>query len=292
MFSKFVVWGVPLHQHTNSYVYAGFHKAAKAMGFDAYWLNERSDISGMDFSNTLFLTEGQHDGNIPLRDDCKYVLHNCCSPKYSAIKPENKMTLQVYTDDAPLKWKAQPIGDGSYVLNKDRCLFQPWATDLLANEIDLSWSDLPRTNEIHWCGTIGAGQFGNENEINSFKTEATKSGLSFHYHPPGSTSFDENKRLIQRSYMAPAIHGTWQAQNGYIACRVFKNISYGHLGSTNSKPAVSIFGDNIVYASSTGQLFHDTKQRLQDKKAILEGMRLVREKHTYVNRIQTILSVM
>jgi hypothetical protein len=289
-FKRAVVWGCELHQHTNSYVYASFYKAFKSMGFEAYWLNERSDVSGMDFADTLFVTEGQHDGNIPIRDDCKYVLHNCNPDKYRPLAYENKLMLQVYTDDV-LQWETEKLDDGTFFSRSGRGLFQSWATDLLPDEIDLAWADLPRKREIHWVGTLCGGQFGNIDEVGRFRDTARAHGIQFHHHPPGSTSFEDNKRLIQESYMAPAIHGTWQAQKGYIACRIFKNISYGHLGVTNCKAAYDLFHQKIVFCNDTDQLFYEAEKRLGDKAGIVEMMKLVRDKHTYVNRVKSILDV-
>jgi len=290
VFKKTVVWGCPLHQHTNSYVYAAYYKAFKHMGFDAYWLNSTSDVSGMDFSDTLFFTEGQHDGNIPIRNDCKYILHNCSNPKYKDLNPENKLGLQVYTNDV-LIYDTQKVDDGVYVAKGGRGLFQPWATDLLPNEINMAWADIPRKREIHWVGTMGDGLFGNRNEIEAFVKEARKEGISFSCHGPGSTSFEDNLALIQKSFLAPAIHGTWQAKQGYIACRIFKNVSYGHLAATNCKAAADLFQGNVIYAADTAQLFHESKKKTGDKRMILEAMKLVRDKHTYVNRIKQILSM-
>lgn len=290
MFKKYIVWGCPLHQHTNSYVYAAFYKALKAMGFDAYWINDQSDVSGFDFANSMFITEGQHSNNIPLRDDCKYVLHNCCHDKWKTLKPENKLGLQVYTDDV-YKWNTEKVDEGVYLMRQGRGLFQPWATDLLPDEINLSWADLPRKREIHWVGTICGGEFGNINEIERFRQAAATKGISFHHHGPGSTSFEDNKRLIQESFVAPAIHGTWQAQKGYIACRVFKNISYGQLGVTNSKAAYDLLHQKMVYSPDTATLFHEAVRQMENKEMILAAMQIVKEKHTYVNRIKSILSV-
>lgn len=260
------------------------------MGFESYWLNERSDVSGMDFANCLFITEGQHDGNIPLRDDCKYVLHNCCSPKWQDIKPENKLMLQVYTHDV-IKHGAEKIGRGVWLLKEGRGLFQPWATDLLPHEFNFDDVNTPRSRDIHWVGTISEGQFGNTNEINQFKNAAKEAGINFVHHPPGSTSFEDNRRLIMQSYLAPAIHGTWQTNVGYIACRVFKNISYGQLGVTNSQAAFDLLDGMPIYSSDPYKLFHDARLRMENKEEIKALMRHVQEHHTYINRVNSILSV-
>ena len=74
-FSKVIVWGHLLHSHTHSYVHHSFNKTFKYLGYDTYWLDNKSDISGINFTNSLFLTEGQVDQSIPLRNDCFYLLH-------------------------------------------------------------------------------------------------------------------------------------------------------------------------------------------------------------------------
>lgn len=287
---KFIVWGCDLHQHTNSYIYAAFYKAAKSMGMDAYWFNANSDVSGIDFANSIFITEGQHDGNIPIRADCKYVLHNTNNPKWQGVT--KKIMLQTYTYDADRKWGAKPLDGfpGTYVLGDG--IWQAWATDLLPHEIDLSWADIPRTNEIHWVGTYGGGQFGNEAEINSFKDEAKAAGYSWNFHPPGSTSFDDNRLLIQKSFLAPTITGTWQTQVGYIPCRIFKNSSYGHLMATNNKASFDLLEGLGVYSNDTRELFHKARQMSGNKNLIRSSMQLIKEKHTFINRINAILSIL
>lgn len=286
---KFIVWGCELHQHTNSYIYAAFHRTAKAMGMDSYWLNANSDVSGLDFAGALFITEGQHDGNIPIRDDCYYVLHNCMNPKWDAAK--NKIMLQTYTYDANQKWGAKPMEGfpGSYVLGNG--LWQAWATDLLPGEINLDWAEINRTNEIHWIGTYGGGQFGNDTEINAFRDAATAAGFSWHLHPPGSTSFEDNRLLIQKSFLAPTITGTWQTSNGYIPCRIFKNSSYGHLMATNNKASFDLLEGQGVYFHDTRELFLKAREASSNKNLVRSSMMLIKEKHTFVNRINAILSL-
>lgn len=286
---RFIVWGCRLHEHTNSYVYAGYHKAAQAIGIESHWLTASSDVSGMDLSGTLFLTEGQHDANIPIRDDCTYILHNCTSPKWDSAK--NRFLLQTYTYDADQKWKATPLDGfpGSYVGSK--AIYQPWATDLLPGEIDMSWPDIPRTTEIHWVGTLSGGRFGNEGEVFAFRNAAIAFGCSWFHHPPGSTSFEQNRKLIQRSLVSPTITGTWQTENGYIPCRLFKNSSYGHLMATNNKACFDLMDGLGVYSHDPKELFNIARGAIGDKDTIRRSMELIRDKHTFVSRINALLKV-
>lgn len=310
-FKRAVVWGCGLHEHTNSYVYAAFTKAFRAMGFEAYWLNGAGGKSGiidnMDLSNTLFLTEWQHADGMPRRKDCKYVLHNCDAKDYEGL---DVLHLQTYTNPCTTgtcvhngthleHGPASKVNDhGSWLAEKNgkRTLIQPWATDLLPDEIDLEWAGMPRERESHWVGTIGARPhpedlYSNLNEMSAFRRACEDNGVRFQQHGPNGIGFKEGMELVQRSLVAPAIHGAYQAEIGYVACRVFKNISYGHVGATNCRAANELLDGRLVFNEDTYQLFDDTRRASGDREAIKGLMRLVRDKHTYVNRIRTILEV-
>lgn len=136
-----VVWGHKLHSHTHSYVHEGFARAFKFLGYDVHWVDDEDDVSGVDFSGALFVTEGQVDTRIPIRRDCKYVLHNCDGRRYESVR-SNCLTIQVYCAKQMQSRSFDRVGPASYYA--DGVLYQPWATDLLPHEIRLEWADLPR----------------------------------------------------------------------------------------------------------------------------------------------------
>lgn len=262
------------------------------MGYRTLWLDNESDLRGVDFSNTLFLTEGQVDGRIPLRNDCYYILHNCSASKYSAISTQNQIKIQVYTDDILLVPDAIKMDTCIYYHLSDQCLYMPWATDLLPSEIDKvkeGIQDVSMENCVYWIGTVGEGEFGNLNELTPFIQACEESGIKFVQQT--HVSVELNKQLTQKSYIAPTIVGRWQSQKGYIPCRVFKNISYGKMGVTNSKRVYELFEGKIVFNSDTYQLFFDAEQAMESMtlNQLYELMDLVKEKHTYINRIHTML---
>ena len=99
-FKKVVIWGHKLHSHTHSYIHAAFYKAFNYLGYNTFWLDDSDLVDGIDFSSSLFITEGQVDKNIPLRADCRYILHNAYSAKYhDFLRSGNAIRLQVYTND-------------------------------------------------------------------------------------------------------------------------------------------------------------------------------------------------
>ena len=291
-FQKVVIWGHKLHSHTHSYIHNAFYRAFQSMGYDTYWFDGEDDVSNFDFSSSLFITEGQADKNIPVRTDCMYILHNVDTSDYKSLKKNNYIILQVYTDDV-LSRDTLKIAPCIHYDLKGRTIYMPWATDLLPNEIDQVIENIPKINKkskmITWVGTIGEGFFGNAEEINPFLREAVKHGYKFIHKI--NLSVDENIKLVQASLIAPAIVGKWQKEVGYIPCRIFKNISYGKLGVTNSERVNELFEGRIVYNSDTRELFHDALKRLKtiSSKELKDLVFFVRDKHTYVNRIQTLL---
>ena len=102
----------------------------------------------------------------------------------------------------------------------------------------------------------------------------------------------------QVSYLSPDIRGsgdhdthtgTNHLKTGYVACRQFKNISYGQLGMTNSSEAHRVLEELTVFNEDTGALFYDGRAKMEDRNLILKQMKLIREKHTWVTRLQDLI---
>ncbi len=281
---KIIIWGHKLHTHTCSYVLSGFYEAFKALNFDVFWFDDKDDVSSFDFSNSLFLTEGQVDNNIPKRKDCLYVLWNCDGKKYETLKT---IGLQTYSITNKNK-------DKKYVMFDGNTIIMPWATNLLPKQID---TDVHYNNQqydsIFWVGTLGSGTFGNIDELTPFINRAKNKGKRFvHSDPWGNPkSFEENCDMIRRSYLAPTIVGAWQKEKHYIPCRIFKNISYGKLGLTNSAAIKEMFGDMVVYSDDTAKLFDLAEERMNTitHQQMKDSMEYVKNNHTYINRCKSIL---
>lgn len=292
-FDKVVIWGHKLHSHTHSYIHNAFYRAFQHMGYQTYWFDNNDNVQNIDFSNALFITEGQADARIPLLQDGRYILHNCDMKKYQPFfKAGHCITLQVYTDDV-LSRPVTKVGDFIYYDLANKSIYMPWATDLLPHEIDTVKKLLPnikKNNSVWWVGTIWGGEFGNAPEIQSFKKACKENDIEF--KQGSGKSIKDTANTIARSYLAPAIVGEWQQKVGYIPCRIFKNISYGQLGITNSLQVYKLFQKKIVYNTDTYQLFYDAKKRMQTitQEELFELIDFVRDNHTYVNRIETLLS--
>jgi len=263
------------------------------MGYQTHWFDDKDNVHSFDFSNSLFITEGQVDKNIPIRDDCRYILHYCRSPKYiPLIEKGHCIILQVYNDFVLKRSDLVKVDTCIYYDLFRKRIYMPWATDLLPDEIDALKNEVPtikKNKSVSWVGSMGDGLYGNIHQLEPFKRACAENRVEFHQRI--GISIEENRKLVQQSYLAPAIVGQWQEEVGYIPCRIFKNISYGQMGVTNSKTVYELFDKKIVYNPDTYQLFYDARKRVETMTTqdLYELMDVVKTKHTFINRIQNLL---
>jgi hypothetical protein len=300
---KVVIWGHKLYSHTHSFIHSGFFKAFKHLGYDTYWFDNNDNVKDFDFAGSLFLTEGQVDAKIPLRNDCYYILHNVEQQKYrnSNVDRNKVLNIQVYTRDCLkrnelelekcIHYTRAPSEDTYSVL------YFPWATDLLPDEIEKNinnYDNINTTNSVYFVGMrIGKS----DNIINSF---CKRNNLRYVQVGGFSNNIDTetNQKYVSESIISPAIQGNnWQVDVGYVPCRIFKNISYGKMGITNNATVYELFEKKIIYDSDIDRclvlgLNFEKNTKEYKKEKVVELMNFVKEKHTYVNRIQLILKCM
>jgi len=290
-----VIWGHRLHSHTHSYIHDGFFKAFQYLGYRTLWLDNSSILDSYDFSNTLFITEGQVDQNIPIVTNSYYILHNCDLHKYRN-NYIHILLLQVYTKDCIKKQKIE-----KYIYydieTEFPTLFMPWATDLLPEDIEKNIQNIEenvlknKTNIVNFVGMITP-------EWLTVKLFCLFKDLQFTVtggYNGDNVNSDINQKLIQQSYIAPAIQTAWQVEKGYIPCRIFKNISYGKMGITNNETVAELFNGNIIYHQNIIQTLElgmefEKMPDYYKKRRIIYLMEYIKQKHTYLNRIKVLLN--
>lgn len=300
---KVIIWG---HKqgHTHSWVHASFHKAFKHLGYDTYWFDDADMHTGIlekfDFADSLFLTEGQVDSELPVRGDCKYILHNCNLKKYESTL-KNCLNLQVYSTPRTSDSNVEKVDDFTYYQPEpshhdgcdNRTLFMPWATNLLPHEFPertISMVREARTREVHWVGSVTDGYQGNGIELVKLDSSLKELGVDIQV---SRVDDETHMDLVMKSYVAPAVQGAWQVDVGYIPCRVFKNVSYGKIPFTNSPTVDALFEGRIPYAPTADmkELIQKTvwlEETISEEK-YQELINFVKTKHTYLNRIELLL---
>jgi hypothetical protein len=327
---KVIIWGYPLHSHTHSYIHYGWDKAFRFLGYDTHWFHDDANIpQGFDFSDSLFLTEGYADGKIPIEATSIYFVHISQNPEKYIGKVKRFIEIRYLVDsiidcnynyvlDKNTSTKIsdctyyEKLTDNSGIAKHNsnpttmnyECIYTCWATDLLPHEIKEDAIYRNRDNKIYWFGT---SNHMNTKEIALFYRECQKNGVEFIVNDPWQNPlpFDIVQDYTMRSLMAPDFRssgdprkialgetGTCHKFTGYIPCRLLKSISYGHLGITNSKHAYELLENKVVYNDDESQLFYDAMKELKNYELVREQMAIVREKHTYLNRIEDLFNVL
>ena len=319
-YSKVIIWGHPLYSHTHSYVHESYYKTFKHLGYDVYWFHDDDYPLDFDYNNCLFIGEGFADKNIPINDTSCYYIMYCPSPiKYQNAERyvDVRMTavnfkdhIQEYSVD---KQNSTKLGPACYFVPKTNQkvrvvndyvdyemddydkVYISWATNLLPEEFDENDIYLERENLIYYSGTISpSGVCENYSNFVPFIDACRKNNIDFKHNDPWSNplSTDEVIARTKKSILGIDIRGPQHLKQGLLTCRVFKNISYGHLGLTNSPSVYEELDGNCIFNDNTEQLFYDGMENRSNYTLIKSGMKFVKENHTYINRIHSLISIL
>lgn len=320
-YNKIIIWGHPLYSHTHSYIHEAYYRTFKHLGYDTYWFHDQEYPKDFDFKNALFITEGFADKNIPLEKSSCYFVMYCPSPKkYIEAEVDRYIDVRMAAFDfkdhihnySLDKNKAIKVGPACYFEPKDNKIINfknnyheydiqdfdkfyiSWATNILPEEFNEDWVYINRENAIYFCGNLSdQGVCENISTFVPFIQECHKNNI--HFIPNNSwgnpLSSQEIIRRTQKSLLAVDIRGPEHLKNGLLTCRICKNISYGHLGLTNSKEIYKELEGNCILNENTAELFYDGIKNKQDFNLIKQQMRYIKDNHTYVNRIKSIFTI-
>lgn len=286
---KIIIWGHKLHSHTHSYIHNSYFKAFKAAGYETYWFDnsDLSELSTFDFNNCLFFTEDQAKTGMPVLKTAKYITHHIDTEYFlqKGVDFANVLKLGNYVQDAE---KFEKVNEYAFFDKKENTLFQCWATDLLPEEINennpIKYDD--SKTEINYVGSL-YGELAKL--VYNFSRAAGKDKKKFKHHI--KVSDEENKQLIQQSFLTPDFRNEHHVNVGYIPCRAFKNISYGTYLGTNSPHVKKMFGDFVSYSEDASELYELMKKDYKDCKSQTAAMVYVKQQHTFINRVNNLMKL-
>ena len=279
---KVVIWGHKLHTSTHSYIHGAWFKCFNYLNIETIWLDNNSNIKEINFDNSLFLTEGQVDNNMPININSYYILHNCWTlEKYKELIKKKRVIIINKFENI--------VRDFNYSLFKNLKLHYykpdniilslPWATDLLPYEIDknIDIFDLKKIKkEASFVGTVWKdanskfisnvyemSTFSKQCEENNIKYTLNKNNTRYGYQE--EISYEENEKLTQNCLYCPALQMQWQVKHGYIPCRIFKNISYGGIPVTNNKEVYSLLEEKPLLVKNINNIINEINVYVQDK---------------------------
>lgn len=315
---KIIIWGHKLGTHTHSYVHYGYWRAADYMGYEVQWFDDNDDVSDINFSNSIFITDSNVSKNMPVLNDCVYYSHNVDLP-FSKTNRDTPHRLThpnyfnfVYFSDYwefgysnnsawPNKDELQEVSQNHYFHPQTKTITTMWATDLLPDEIDQVEPELfdEKKDSIYFVGTIQGENlinFGKICEKNGkyFKNVGGWTGTSSLY-TKAAPDINQNIQMIRDSYISVDIRDRPHLVQGrYYPCRLFKNISYGKWTGSNHPEIVDVFGEHFTTDSDLetlySKLIEDSKNCTEKK--MRDAMSFIRDKHTYVNRLKDMFSIL
>jgi len=322
-YKKIIVWGAKQDTgHTHAFIHGAIVRAAQSMGIETYWLDNRDNVSEEFFNDAIVVTEqwlvfqNGYSNNMPLNKTACYLVHYLGNLGNVEGNPGTEMYLGKVgklidfrfnaehgwgingSPDKNYNYKFEPskydaFNDVSFYEKGDSYdnFYSIWATDLLPEEIDFDVRFTPQENRAFFCGTIREDNYP---VFENFIKKCEEHKIPFLYSTPYQQQLptEEVRKLVVSSLLPLDCRPKNHLDNGYIACRPIKNVSYGALGMTNSKTIYDFFNGEIAYAPDSGDLFDMAVEMQKDPKTkdvILKQMKWIKDQHTYINRVKDII---
>ncbi|NBP58076.1 hypothetical protein EBU71_16380 [bacterium] len=296
---KIIIWGHPPHTHTHSYIHHGFYKSLYYLGHDVYWVDDIEN-NNIDVNDAIVISESQAIKHLPMAKSAKYLIHNYKND-FEESGNINVFNFLVYHKN--YNWgqaEIEKIDDYSWYDKKTKTPVIMWATDLLPVEIDNIDPVLyyPSTKDVFFVGTVQGKNLRKFARVcaNNGKNFINLGGYTGLSDDENNTQFFSNRKsldAIRNSYISFDVREDCHLDNGYIPCRIFKNMSYGKWTGSNSLKLKEFFDERLTINKNLNILYIDL---VEDYKKctfnlLKDNMNYIRDNHTYLSRLNSILSI-
>lgn len=303
MSNKVVIWGYPPDTHTHSYIHFGFAKAFSEMDYDVTWYEDSPDYSNEDLSDSIVISGYGQCKYLPIDKSSKYFIHNIVDGFYSQdkIEGDNIYNLLVYHENYNWNDDISNIDEYSWYDDKTKTVVIMWGTDLLPEEIDEQNEVLydPDKKNVNYIGSLNPNDCSSlVNVVRSNKKEFVNyGGYSGIKSKSTGLRFLTDQELIsltKESYLNFDIRSQSHVDNGFIPCRIFKNLSYGCWTGTNSEKISKFFDKRITCNSNLSELYYQTEEDVRNAtlEIIRDNMNYIKNNHTYINRVNTLIKIL
>jgi hypothetical protein len=294
MTNKVVIWGYPPDSHTHSYIHLGFAKAFSYLNYDVIWCDDDPDYAD-EVKDCIVLTEKNCTKHLPIENSSQYFIHNLADD-FEKHEGDNIYNLLVYHEGYNWDVDWQFIDDWSWYDKYTKTVVIMWATDLLPEEVEEK-IPVPYNSDrtdINYVGSLD-GTY-----IQNFSAIANSHGKRFITnggYGPGSKGFVDSKQsieLVNDSYLNFDFRPECHLKNGYIPCRIFKNMSYGCWTGSNSEKILKFFDGRITACEDLAELYLKTEEdsKKATKDILCDNQDYIKKHHTYLNRVNSLLSVL
>ena len=322
-YKKIIVWGAKFDTgHTHAFIHASIVRACEFMQIPVYWLDNRHNLDETFFDDAIIITEqwlvfaNGWSNRLPLRKSSCYVIHYLGNKGPVEGNPGASMYLgkvgKLIDFRFASDWGIGSVPDKNYAykfekekyinlsngvsfLNiqeeKDYSIFYSiWGTDLLPHEINFE-DRFIKPDEPKYAFFGGTIREDNKDVFTGFIQACKDNNIEWRHNCPWKNplSIQQIRNSVLHSYIALDCRPNNHLSNGYISCRIMKNISYGKLGLTNSKETYDFFNGDVAFHEKTYDLFAVAMEKTKDLDMIKRQMINVRDNHTYINRVNDII---
>ena len=287
MIKRLVVWGNWQDGNSLVWIWKAFYENARKLGVSAVWAEDEPDGYRPQAGDTVLAANvwDRHLGEaVPGVD---YITHNvnAIHPLCQTVESNRLLRLQVWTDDA----RGEDWGLFRRYDRAGRTLYQPWGTDLLAEEF-MEPIYNPQSRNAVFIGSVWNERYqgveqGNFAVIRELEKVLAEHGLRLLPEagpaeiPRLQLSNVETVEAIRGARLAPAFAGDWQVSKNLIPCRPLKNVSYGALGLTNVPAFQQLYGG---WCPTLGTVAEMVESALALKRT--EYLEVVRQQQRAVSR--------
>ena len=297
-FDRVAMYGPLLHEGQCCWIFYGLYKAFLYKKYNVFWANKEKEISMNSFlqggKRILFFVRVGYEVNVPLNLNAFYILYRfqkgVNDSKFDSIPDKNKFYIDVYKNGLPdylESWK-----NNEYIRYnlEERELYFPLATELLPNEIEVIQKRICVNQEKNTQRMVCF--FGKDLSGSLYGSIKLRARALFYetVNINNLTMEDRIEKCID-SHVTCIITPDLLLDNGIIDHKVFQVISYGGFPTNNSQKTLDLFDGKLLISKDSRDFIDDGTSKKNNITYLerWELMEYVKNNHTFVKRLETIL---
>ena len=256
IYDNIVFWGLKNSHISHKFIFKSYCEVLDRLGVSYHWVDDEAPDRGCGANDLVFIYGGARNLDRAIADD-PYIIDfhvlNAPSTNEAISEDVRERIINSPKRMSDIEHHAVTAEDGerldalSHFCPKRRLLAQPWGTDLHPDNFMPAARNFCSTDVV-FNGSVWKSRWGNLEEIIALRDACEDHGLDL--HELNNAKGLQNTYLIWGSRFAPTIAGRGQAAAGYLACRFFKNISYGQYCFSNVPLARELLENHVVMADS------------------------------------------
>ncbi|WP_026377275.1 hypothetical protein [Aestuariibacter salexigens] len=260
-FKRIFFWGLKDSHLSHRFIFEAYRNVFSRFKIDCFWVDDDDDSVEISRDDLIFVY-GRANNLWKVVEASPYIIDFHVDPPAG-----NEFALDRGLVEAITK-SPKRIGDRehtafsneqsvtvldrlSFYCPRRRVLAQPWGTDYHPSEF-LKPNPNVSSNLVVFNGTVWKSSWGNHDEIEELKRVCDSFGLDFSQVDNAKSA--QNAMLVNSARLSPTVAGRGQVNANYLACRFFKNISYGQYCFTNIGAAREVLNENFLHYKDVREL--------------------------------------